>query len=83
MRDGGRVAYPNGVEPEPKGRPGLRVKSYDGMPDPDAIRTLNRLVESGPFEVHVGRTFSLDQVAEAHRAVEKHLDKLALRTIQA
>ena len=42
MRDGGRVAYPNGVEPEPKGRPDLIIQSYDGRPDPEALQKLNR-----------------------------------------
>lgn len=80
MRDGGRVAYPNGVEPEPKARPGVKVSSYDGTPDPQAIEKLNRLIESGPFEVHVARVFPLDQAAEAHRTLEGHfLGKLALR----
>ena len=80
VRDGGRVAYPNGVEPEPKARPGMRAQSYDGMPDPQAIEKLNRLIESGPFAVHVSRTFPLEQAPEAHRALEQHyLGKLALR----
>lgn len=80
IRDGGRVAYPNGVEPEPKGRAGLTVKSYDGMPSPDAIKKLNQLIEAAPFEVHIARTFPLDQAAEAHRALDDHfLGKLALR----
>ena len=80
VRDGGRVAYPNGVEPEPKARPGVRVQNYDGMPDPQAIEKLNRLIESGPFEVHVARTFPLEQAPAAHRALEEHyLGKLALR----
>ena len=43
---GGRVAYPNGVEPEPKPPSGINAKAYDGMPDPQAIKKLNRLVES-------------------------------------
>jgi NADPH:quinone reductase-like Zn-dependent oxidoreductase len=38
------------------------------------------LIASGPFDVHVARTFSLDQAAEAHRALSEHyLGKLALR----
>ena len=80
MRDGGRVAHPNGVEPEPKAPRGVDVKSYDGMPSPEAIEKLNRLIESGPFEVHVARTFPLEQAAEAQRALDQHyLGKLALR----
>lgn len=80
LRAGGRVAYPNGVEPEPQARSGVIARSYDGTPDPQAIEKLNRLIESGPFEVHVARTFPLDQAAEAHRALDTHyLGKLALR----
>lgn len=81
MRDGGRVAYPNGVQPEPKARSTVTVHSYDGMPDPEAIEKLNHLIESGPFEVHIARTLPLAQAAEAHRMLESHyLGKLALRT---
>ena len=86
MRAGGRVAYPNGVEPTPKPPLGIDAKSYDGMPNREAIEKLNRLIESsrpgiGPFEVHVARSFPLDQAAEAHRALEEHyLGKLVLQT---
>jgi NADPH2:quinone reductase len=80
MRQGGRVAYPNGVEPEPPARSGLTIRSYDGMPDPQAIEKLNRLIAAGPFEVHIARTFPLEQAADAHRALDTHyLGKLALR----
>ena len=75
MRAGGRVAYPNGVEPRPKPPFGIDAKPYDGMPDPQAIKKLDRLIESseppgiGLFEVHVARSFPLDQAAEAHTGV--------------
>jgi NADPH:quinone reductase-like Zn-dependent oxidoreductase len=80
IRDGGRVAYPNGVEPEPKPRSSVKAKAYDGMPSAKTIQKLNELIEAGPFEVHVARTFPLDQAAEAQRALDEHfLGKLALR----
>jgi len=80
MRENGRVAYPNGVMPAPKARPGVDVQSYDMEPGPEQIEKLNRLIESGQFEVHIARTFTLDKAAEAHRELEKHyLGKLALR----
>lgn len=80
VRDGGRVAYPNGVEPEPKARPGLTVTGYDGEVTPEAIAKVNRLIEEGKVQVHVARTFPLDRAAEAHRALDEHfLGKLALR----
>ena len=80
VREGGRVAYPNGVEPAPQARPGVTIQSYDGIPDPKVIEKLNRLIESGPFQVHVARTFRLYKAADAHRALDTHyLGKLALR----
>jgi len=80
VRKGGRVAYPNGVQPEPKAPAGVSIRAYDGMPDPEAIKKLNRLIESGPFIVHVDRTFPLNKAADAHRALDSHfLGKLALR----
>jgi NADPH:quinone reductase-like Zn-dependent oxidoreductase len=81
VRDGGRVAHPNGVMPSPKARPELRLQTYDVMPNARLFKKLNQLIESGPFEVHVARVFSLEQAAEAHRALDQHyLGKLALRT---
>jgi len=86
MRTDGRVAYPNGVEPGPKPPQGVDAKAYDGMPDPQAIQKLNRLIESsggpgtGSFEVHIARSFPLDQAVEAHRALDEHyLGKLVLQ----
>jgi NADPH:quinone reductase-like Zn-dependent oxidoreductase len=80
IRDGGRVAYPNGVEPAPQARSGVRVQSYDGEPSPQRIRKLNALVEKQPFQVHIARTFPLDQAADALRTLDEHyLGKLALR----
>ena len=80
VRDGGRVAYPNGVEPNFRVRAGIKAQAYDGMPDPAAIEKLNRLIEAGPFEVHIDRTFPLSAAAEAHRTLgQHHLGKYALQ----
>jgi NADPH:quinone reductase-like Zn-dependent oxidoreductase len=80
VRNGGRIAYPNGVEPEPGFHFGITVKSYDGMPDPQAIEKLNRLINAGSFKVHIAQSFPLEQAADAQRALDAHyLGKLALR----
>lgn len=80
IKDGGRVAYPNGVEPVPAARPGITAQAYDGEVDEEVIEKLNRLIEAGPFEVHIGRAFPLDQAVEAQRVLNTHyLGKLALR----
>lgn len=80
LRKGGRIAYPNGVEPVPQAPSGTTIQSYDCMPDAQMIEKLNSLIDAGPFEVHIARTFTLDRAADAHRALETHyLGKLALR----
>src|SRR5436190_3319275 len=80
MNKNGRVAYPNGVEPEPKPPSSVKIQSYDLEPTSQQIEKLNRLIESGPFEVHVARAFPLEKAADAHRELDKHfLGKLALR----
>jgi NADPH:quinone reductase len=80
VKKGGRIAYPNGVEPEPTAPEGVTAQGYDGRSDPDVFERLNRLIGSGPFHVEIGRSYPLEQVAEAHRALNKHhLGKLALR----
>ena len=59
----------------------MKVKSYsyDGTPTPRAIEKLNRLIDAGPFDVHVARAFPLDQAVAAQQALEEHyLGKLAL-----
>ena len=79
LRKGGRAAYPNGVEPEPTAPAGVDIKSYDGMPNRKVFDKLNHMIESGPFEVHIARTFTLDQAVEAHRALKTHfLGKLGI-----
>lgn len=80
IRSGGRVSYPNGVDPAPKPPAGVTAKAYDGEAGKDTIDELNRLIEAGPFEVHVHRTFPLEQAAAAQAALEEHhLGKIALQ----
>ena len=79
VRSGGRIAWPNGVMPEPQPPEGVEGSAYDGEPGRELLDRLNELIEAGPFRVHVARTFGLDEAAEAHRALDEHfLGKLAL-----
>jgi len=80
IRPGGRVAYPNGVMPEPKAPAGVSVDAYDGEGGRKAMDRLSQLIGAGPFEVHVHRIFPLEQAAAAQAALEEHhLGKIALR----
>jgi NADPH2:quinone reductase len=80
IRQGGSIAYPNGVFPIPQGRPGVEVVAYNGTPDRASFDKLNSLVEAGPFKVHVAETFALSEVLAAHEAMERHhLGRMALK----
>ena len=79
IRSGGRLAYPNGVQPEPKARPGIEAAGYNGTPDRQTFDQLNALIEAGPFKVHVDQTFPLDQAKQAQAAMEgPHLGRMVL-----
>ncbi len=80
IRKGGRIAYPHGVMPEPTAPDGVEIEAYDGESSPALIDRLNELIEAGPFEVHVDKTFRLEEASKAHKALaEHHLGKIALR----
>jgi NADPH:quinone reductase len=80
MRDGGRITSPGGPGPALKVPPTVRLLSYNYKGyDHELIGKLNKLIEAGPFEVHLGNTFSLEHAADAHRALGSHyLGRLAL-----
>jgi NADPH2:quinone reductase len=80
VKRGGRIAYPNGVEPAPRAPDGVEARAYDGVPSPEAFERLNRLIGSRPFHVELGRVYRLEDAALAHRQIQQHhLGKLALR----
>jgi NADPH:quinone reductase-like Zn-dependent oxidoreductase len=79
LRNGGRGAYPEGVPDAPQAREGVKVVSYSGEPNPQTFAKLNELIDGGPFEVHIAKTFKLEDAAKAQQALENHyLGKLAL-----
>jgi len=81
VRKGGRVAYPNGVEPVPKERPGIEIISYDGQAGVREFEALNHAIEQGNVVVPIVAEFPLDQAASAHeRLAAGHvLGKIILR----
>ncbi|MEV4499976.1 NADP-dependent oxidoreductase [Micromonospora arborensis] len=70
LADGGVVAYAHGVQPEPRERPGVVVRAYDGVSNPRQLQRLNELIEAGPFVVHVAEKFPLGKVREAHKRLQ-------------
>jgi NADPH:quinone reductase len=80
MRNGGRVAHPwVRQRPPPKAPSNVSLLGYDGKIDLPLIFKLNKLIEARPFEVHLDKTFALDQSVEAFNAVSSHhLGRIAM-----
>jgi NADPH:quinone reductase-like Zn-dependent oxidoreductase len=82
VREGGRVAYPwtDNIRPPPRAPSNVRLDGYMlGNMDRALVTKLNKLIEADAFEVHLGKTFTLDQAVDAYRAVgSHHLGRLAL-----
>jgi NADPH:quinone reductase-like Zn-dependent oxidoreductase len=71
VKRGGRVAYPNGVEPAPRKRAGVRVFGYDADANAKSFAELARVVEKARLTVPIDASFSLANVAKAHARVER------------
>jgi NADPH:quinone reductase-like Zn-dependent oxidoreductase len=70
MRSGGRVAYPNGVEPQPTARSTFRLRSYDAAATPREFARLNRHIAGRRFRVPIAAAYPLGKAAQAHRRLE-------------
>jgi NADPH:quinone reductase len=81
VRKGGRVAYPNGIEPEPEQHPGLRLVAYDAVSGVREFEELGRAVEAAKVHVAIDSEFPLGEASKAHaRLAQGHvLGKVVLR----
>ncbi|MDB5319930.1 MAG: Alcohol dehydrogenase zinc-binding domain protein [Phycisphaerales bacterium] len=68
---GGRIAYPNGVEPAPRKRPGISVTAYDAEAGPQQWTNLARGVEDAKLDVPLAAVVPLARAAKAHERVER------------
>src|SRR5207237_4219260 len=59
LRKGGRLAYPNGIEPEPRHRRGIKTKAYDGTPGRREFDRFSRAIEAAAFQVPIAAEFAL------------------------
>ena len=73
LRDGGRIAYPNGVEPPDAAAlpAGVTATAFDGVPNPAAFARLNAILDETPLDVPIAAMYSLNDAAEAHRRLER------------
>jgi NADPH2:quinone reductase len=71
VKVGGRVAYPNGVEPEPRRREGVRFVAYDAVAAPPQWEALDRAVAEARLRVPLAGVYPLEQAAKAHERIEQ------------
>jgi NADPH2:quinone reductase len=71
VRKGGCIAFPHGVEPEPKRRRGVRVSAYDAVAGPREFERVERAAAEVRLRVPIAGVFSLAQSANAHARLER------------
>jgi len=78
---GGRLAYPNGVEPVPRKRKAIQVVAYDAVPGVREFERLNRAIVAAKLKVPIAKTYPLERAADAYRFVRRGhvLGKVVLR----
>jgi NADPH:quinone reductase len=81
LRRGGRLGYPNGIEPEPRKRRGIEIISYDAVAGVREFQRLGRAVEEAKLQVPIAGVYPLADAAGAHeRLAAGHvLGKIVLR----
>lgn len=80
LRPGGRLAFPNGIEPEPKKQRGLKMVRYNGTPGVREFQRLERAIEAAKLQVPIAKVYPLEQAAKAHEHVAGHVvGKIVLR----
>jgi NADPH:quinone reductase len=67
VRRGGRVAHPNGIDPEPERRSGMTIRGFDAVADPRQLAQLQRHLGDGKLRVPLAARYPLSQAARAHR----------------
>ena len=71
VRVDGRVAWPNGVEPSPGKRHGIRMVAYDAIAGVREFQHLGTAIEAAQLEVPITAKFSLADAAKAHQRLSK------------
>lgn len=81
VKDGGRVAWPNGVDPVPGKRRKLEMTPYDAEAGPKEYARLKRAAEEIPLQVPISTIYPLADAAKAHQQLETSqlLGRIVLR----
>jgi NADPH:quinone reductase-like Zn-dependent oxidoreductase len=74
LRPGGRLAHPNGVEPAPKKRRGMKLIPYDGISGAREFERFNAAVQAARLKVPIAECYPLAEAKKAHeRLAEGHV----------
>ena len=68
---GARLVYPNGVEPKPRKRAGMRIRAYDAEVGASEFAKLARATVASRLDVPIDGTYPLSQAGNAHRRLKK------------
>ena len=81
LKSGGRLAYPNGIEPEPQKRPGIHIIKYDAVANVPEFEHLTIAVEASKLRVPIAAGFALGDARKAHERIEQGhlLGKIVIR----
>jgi NADPH2:quinone reductase len=80
VRDRGRVAYPNGIDPVPKRRRRLRIDGYDALAGPRQFAQLGRAIMQARLRIPIAAVYPLGAAATAHRRQRHHvIGRIVLR----
>jgi NADPH:quinone reductase len=81
LRQGGRLAYPNGVEPALEKRRGLKIIAYDAKAGAREFEKLNTAIRKARVQVPIAAEFPLEEAPKAHQRIgQSHvLGKVILR----
>jgi NADPH2:quinone reductase len=84
LKHDGRLAYPNGIEPEPKKRRGIKFIGYDAISGIQQFQHLNDAVEAAKLKVPISEALPLPAATKAHERLESGpvLGKIVLRINQ-
>jgi NADPH:quinone reductase-like Zn-dependent oxidoreductase len=81
VREGGRLAFPNGIEPAPRSRRSIRLLPYDVSATPRHFQQLERSMAKASIHVPIAAVYPLAKAARAHqRLAQGHvLGSIVLR----
>lgn len=73
VRERGRVAYPNGVAPDPQPRRKFSIQAFDAVAGPREFARLARAIDEAQLRVPVAAIYPLGQAADAHRRLQERV----------